>query len=619
MFVYLKNGLLPHIKYDDMKTTLEIFRTYLKEKQLAAYIVPATDPFFGEYIAERHACRAHLSGFGGSAGCLVLTATEAALWTDSRYFVRAEQEMAGRDIVLKKLKIPGTESIETWLLARCKTGDRVGIDGALFSLPEFEHLQKALHPLSLYVDEDPFDALWEGRPALRQAPAFLLPLEQAGQSVAEKHRAVVAAFSEYEDFVFPVIALDEIAWLLNMRGGDVDFNPVCVAVAAVTPHHIHVFMPCKAEGKGFRPTQLSLADAQSLEAQGVVFAPFADFEKFIAAQAGMRPCIITKERWSIARQLRCIVETGGEIITDPCRGGCITVLKARKNPVEQQGFRSALITEGLAWVRIARFIEQELASGGLTEQLLAQKIVEYRSLGPSYRGESFAAIVGYGPHGALPHYALNPEGADFVKPRGFLLIDSGGHYSSGTTDTTRTYCLSRPTPREKRDYTAVLKGMIQLSMAHFPKGTRGAQLDVLARGPVWAASRSYLHGTGHGIGHYLNVHEGPQSIRMEDNPVALEPGMVLSNEPGIYVEGQYGIRTENMLLCVPYEMAEQGEFYAFETLTRAPIDTRAIDYRLLGKDAVKWLNTYHAQVYADLAPLLNHAEAAWLRDKTLPI
>ena len=602
-----------------MKTPLDLFRNYLKEKQLAAYIVPANDCFFGEYIPERYACRAWLSGFSGSAGCLVVTATEAALWTDSRYFVRAEQEMAGRNIALKKLKMPGTESIEAWLLAHCQRGDKVGIDGALFSLPEFEHLREALHPLSLYVDEDPFDALWAERPPLRQAPAFLLPPAHSGMSVAEKHKEVVGVFKDYEDFVFPVIALDEIAWLLNMRGADVDYNPVFLAVAALTPHHIYVFMPCKAEGSGYRPMQLSREDAQSLEAQGVVFAPLDDFEVFMAAQAGTRPCIITKERWSIARQLRCMVEAGGHMLTDPCRGGCISMLKARKNPTEQQGFRRALLTEGLAWVRIARFIEQELGSGRLTEQLLAQKIAQYRSLDPSYRGESFTAIVGYGPHGALPHYALAPLGADVVQPRGFLLIDSGGHYSTGTTDTTRTYCVGQPTDREKQDYTAVLKGMIQLSMAHFPKGTRGAQLDILARGPVWAASRHYMHGTGHGIGHYLNVHEGPQSIRMEDNPVALEPGMVLSNEPGIYVEGAYGIRTENMLLCVPHEKAEQAEFYAFETLTRAPIDTKAINTELLGKEALEWLNAYHAQVYADLAPLLDRAEAAWLREKTLPI
>ena len=602
-----------------MNSPLHKLRAYLAKNELSAYIIPSNDPFFGEYTPAHYACRAWLSGFNGSAGTLVVTPHEAALWTDSRYFVRAEQEMAGRCIELKKLKIPGTETIEEWLLAHCPANGKVGMDGALFSLSEFERMKKALHPISLFVDEDPFDLLWEERPSLSLAPAFLLEERFTGASVRQKHQAVINALGQDGDFLYPVVALDEIAWLLNMRGSDVAYNPVVVSFAAVTSQAIHLFMECDQKQGRCRPVQLSPVSSVSLEEQGVVFYPMSEFGPFLAGYSKKATRIITSERWPIALHIATILEQGLSITPDPCLGGCITHLKSIKNAIEQEGFRTALKRDAVAWIRLWRFLEEQLPSGAVTEQLLARKMAEFRALDPDYRGESFSPIVGYAGNGALPHYAMDENGSTPVQTEGFLLIDSGGHYLHGTTDTTRTFVLGPLTEEQKQDYTAALRGTIGLSMARFPAGTRGALLDVLARGAVWAAGRSYLHGTGHGVGHFLNVHEGPQSIRMEDNPVPIIPGMVLSNEPAIYVPNAYGIRIENMMCCVIHEVNEQGTFYAFDTLTRCPIDTSGIEVSLLGEEARMWLNDYHEKVYTDIASLLTTEEAEWLRGKTRPI
>ncbi|MCL1973672.1 MAG: aminopeptidase P family protein [Bacteroidetes bacterium] len=593
-----------------MDTPLQLLRAYLGKKELSAYIVPSNDPFFSEYIPDHYACRAWLSGFCGSAGTLVVTPEAAALWTDSRYFVRAEQEMAGKDITLMKLKIPGTESIEDWLVAHCPPLGKVGIDGALFALPEFDRMKEALHPLSLFVDQDPFDQLWKDRPSLPSMPAFLLEERYTGASVRQKHQAVVKALASYPDFVYPVVALDEIAWLLNMRGADVAYNPVTISRVAVTPQAIHLFM---------EPKKMPVGARKLLEEQGVIFHPFDEFSAFLNSFSPTVIRVVCPDRWSMALHLETMLEQGLSFVPDPFVGGCIAHLKSQKNETEQEGFRIALKKDAVAWVRLWRFIEEQLPFGTLTEQKLAHKIAEFRALDPDYRGESFFPILGYAGHGALPHYAMDINGATPVMPEGFLLIDSGGHYVYGTTDTTRTFALGPITAQQKRDFTAALKGTIGLSMAKFPAGTRGALLDILAREPIWAIGRSYLHGTGHGIGHFLNVHEGPQSIRMEENPVTIVPGMVLSNEPAIYLPGEYGIRIENMMICVLEEENDQGTFYAFDTITRCPIDTSAVDPDLLGAEAKRWLNDYHAQSYADLAPMLTEEEAAWLKVKTAPI
>ena len=603
-----------------MKTPLELLRSYLIENKLSAFIIPSNDPFFGEYIPDHYACRAWLSGFSGSAGTLVVTPSEAALWTDSRYFVRAEQEMTGRGITLMKLKVPGTPTLEEWLLARCPVDGLIGIDGMLFALPEYERLKKAIHPLLFSIEEDPFNILWKDRPALPNAPSFLLDERFTGASVSQKHRSVVEALSPDIDFIYPVMALDEIAWLLNMRGQDVAYNPVTVAFAAVTPRTIFLFMECKEVEHGkYKPIQLSEKACDTLQAQGVEFKPIHEFRRFLSSYPKEATRIIHQDRWPILLQLNVIESQELSFTPDPYRGGCISHLKAIKNKTEIEGFKLALKKDAVAWVRFWRYIEENLPLGFLTEQLLASKIAEFRAIDPDYRGESFFPILGYAKNGALPHYAMDPNGETPIKPHGFLLVDSGGHYFYGTTDTTRTFALGPLDEAQKRDFTAALKGTIGLSMAIFPSGTRGALLDILAREPVWAAGRSYLHGTGHGVGHYLNVHEGPMSIRMEENPVAIEPGMVLSNEPAIYVLGSYGIRIENMMLCVPYLENEQGTFYAFETLTRCPIDTAGIEVSLLGEEARQWLNNYHAKVYEDLAPLLTPQEAEWLKVKTQAI
>ncbi|HBZ25301.1 MAG TPA: peptidase M24 [Rikenellaceae bacterium] len=595
----------------NIKERLTALRSFLKENSVGAFIIPSTDHHFGEYIQKHFSCREWLCGFTGSAGTLVVTEHKAALWTDSRYFVQARQELPGSEVELMKMRIAGTPSIPDWIKGEVSAGSFVGIDPMLFSKGEFETLSGELYPLKVKLTDDPFKEIWRDRPPVTFNKATLEDISVGGCDSKSKLKLLCQKLNIEKDFIYILCSCDDIAWLCNIRGTDIPFNPLVISYAAFTKEKIYLFACAEAFSK----------DEESvLRNSSVELYNYSEFPEFIKGfnQDYIRVAPIDKISVKIFNDA---VSSGAAFFSDPVRGGVTASQKAVKNSVEIDGFRKAMLYDGVAWVKFWIYIEEELQKGAqnLTEELLAKKIGEIRAQHSEYKGESFSPIVAFGENGALPHYSPFGNGPVKILGDSFLLVDTGAHYPFGTTDTTRTFAIGNLTQEQRRDYTLVLKGMINLSMARFIKGTRGASLDFLARGAVSSAGKIYTHGTGHGIGHNLCVHEGPQSIRMEENPVPLEPGMVISNEPAIYEEGSYGIRIENTIMCKKWVENRYGEFYEFETLTLVPIDTTPVDKQLLGAEAIQWLNSYHSYLYEKLSELLNQREREWLSVKTLHI
>ncbi len=583
-------------------------RMFLKHNSLDAFIIPSGDRHFGEYIQDYFACREWVSGFSGSAGTVVITQKSAGLWTDSRYFIQAQQELEGSGILLMKMRIPGTPSITEWLKDELAADAVIGMDASLISKSESEQLQKELASLKVHFTDDPFNTLWTDRPPLKFYPARGVEVKISGRETKDKLHDVCKKLSVKEKFIYILSTCDDIAWLCNIRGTDIPFNPLVISYAVFTNEKVWLFT-----GEG----AIDAALAQTLEDNGVTVMEYGKFDEFLSKFDNSYTRVAPADKISVM-VYKAAVARGAKFMADTIRGGVVGSLKAVKNETEIAGFRDSMLKDGVAWVRFWKYLEESIDSGNsVTEVELAHKIAHFRALDKNYMGESFSQIVAYGANAAMPHYSPFGGTGTKVERCGFLLVDTGGQYINGTTDTTRTFALGALTPEQIEDYTLVLKGMITLSMAKFIKGTRGASLDILARGPIFSAGKLYSHGTGHGIGHNLCVHEGPQSIRMEENPVALEPGMVISNEPAIYEEGFYGIRIENTILCKRWKENKFGEFYDFETLTLVPVDTKAIDKELLGEEALQWLNSYHNTVYNALSPLLNKEERIWLADKTL--
>ena len=589
---------------------LKLLRKYMSAQNIAAVIIPSNDPHFSEYVADRWKTREWISGFTGSAGTVVITADKAALWTDSRYFIQAEEQLKGSGIVLKKLKVEGTESIEDWIKQQLPSRARIAIDKDLYSVAEFEQLKKSLAPLCPIAYDDFFDEIWKERPGLPSEKTFVLSHELTGEATSSKLTRLREILSKQSNsYIYLVTLLDEIAWLYNIRGNDISYNPLTLAYALVTPSQAYLFM---------NPDKFSHQDKVALESEGVTICGYGKLQKAADSFQKERFCIFNPKKMSVGT-FRILEEIGFDLITETDFNGTIASLKSLKNDTEQQGFRKAMIDDGIALVRFQRWLEEEIKNEKVTELSASARLFEFRSQNKSFMGNSFGSIMGYKEHGAIVHYSASKESDATIKPEGFLLFDTGGQYRYGTTDVTRTVHLGQPGEQEKEDYTLVLKGMIALSMAKFPAGTRGAQLDVLARQYLWSKGKNYLHGTGHGIGHFLNVHEGPQSIRMEENPVTLKPGMITSNEPGIYVEGRYGIRIENLILCMHEELEASSTFLGFETLTLAPIDLKPINKAMLIPAEVEWLNSYHNMVFERISPHLNEDESEWLKEKTKAI
>lgn len=580
---------------------LEALRDLMRSKHIDAVIIPGTDPHQSEYPSEHWKFRDYVSGFTGSNGTAVVTLDDAGLWTDSRYFLQAADQLEGSGFTLHKENIPGEPTVLEWLGEVLDEDAVVGVDGRLFSLIEANRIEMfcAQNGFMFAPDFRAAEAIWTNRPARPMNPAFVHDEALAGEDVDSKISRVVDALDAADADGLLITALDEIAWLLNLRGSDVDYTPVVIAFAYVSEDERVLFIDSE---------KVTSEVKDHLKKYGVKIKDYDDIEKFLGKISSTATVMVDPNRVSDALGQAMICNK--TYMASP-----VIALKGVKNECQIAGFRQAMLYDGAAMVRMMMWLEQNVANG-ITEMDVDRRLQQERAAYASNRGDSFHMIAGYKNHGAIVHYEATDESAYTLAPEGLLLIDTGGQYLEGTTDITRTISLGNPTVAEKHDYTLILKGHLALARAVFPKGTMGVQLDVLARGPLWNEGMTYLHGTGHGVGHFLGCHEGPQSIRMEANPTPLELGMVTSNEPGIYKTGEYGIRTENLLLCVPACSNEEwGEFYKFESLTLFPYDTTLMDMDMLSREEVKQINDYHAMVCERLRPLLNADEAQWLEQK----
>ncbi|WP_297272957.1 aminopeptidase P family protein [uncultured Bacteroides sp.] len=583
-----------------IRKRLEALRAWMQAEKADAFIIPSTDPHISEYVAPHWQSREWISGFTGSAGTVVVTHDKAGLWTDSRYFLQAAQQLEDTGIDLYKEMLPETPGISEFLCQELEAGNTVGIDGYVFSMLDARQLRKELanKQIELKSMADPMDSIWTDRPALPQAPACIYGTQYAGRTCREKLEDIRLEMKQAGAQALLLPALDEIAWTLNLRGSDVHCNPVVVSYLLIDEEEAHYFI---------EPQKLTPEVKAYLEDNRVTCHAYTDLLPYLR-QLKASTLLLTPGKTNQA--VSEAVPTGCRLVEG---ASPVSLLKAIRNEQEIAGLRKAMQRDGVALVKFLKWLEEAVPGGQETEISVDRKLHELRAAQPLYKGESFDTIAGYGAHAAIVHYEATPETDVPLQPRGFLLLDSGAQYLDGTTDITRTIALGPLTEEEKTDYTLILKGHIDLAMAVFPEGTRGAQLDVLARMPIWQHRMNFLHGTGHGVGHFLNVHEGPQSIRMNENPVALRAGMLTSNEPGVYKAGCHGIRTENLVLTVPAGEGMFGRYLKFETMTLCPICTKGIVRELLTQEEADWLNQYHRTVYEKLSPDLDEDERYWLK------
>jgi Xaa-Pro aminopeptidase len=598
---YTRSHEIPGQMENETNTRLALLRDYMRDRNLQAFIVP--DAHISEYIPAHWESRRWLSGFTGSAGTVAVTLAKAGLWTDSRYFLQAANELSGSEIALFKDRLPGTVSIADWLKSELNTGDAIGIDGNVFAAKEALRLKAEFEAenIKFVAGDDPFEEIWHDRPPLPRHPISLHPVELTGEPARRKIERVLAEAEMSDADSVWISTPDTIAWLFNIRGSDVPYNPVVLSHAFISRNESILFVATD---------KVSPAVADALAKEGVKIADYHRAGDFPDSVCNLSVCLDSAK---VSFRLYNAISARNWVVDEL---SVADRLKSVKNEVEADGFRRCMIADGIALTRFFIWLEKAVPEGTVTEYGAALKLKELRSGQANFSGESFPAIVGYAANGAINHYHPDAKTCLNVRPEGFLLIDSGGQYLDGTTDVTRTVALGATTGEMKTDYTLVLKGMIGLSQAVFPSGTRGSQIDVLARRPMWQHGINYLHGTGHGVGHYLSVHEGPQSIRREENPVTMLPGMVVTNEPGIYRDHQYGIRTENMMLTTHAMTTGYGDFYRFETLTLCHIDTTPLIKDLMTGEEITWLNEYHQTVYEKLSPHLSEEEKHWLRKKT---
>ena len=583
-------------------------RSWMEENGFTAFVFPSSDPHNSEYVADHWKSREWISGFSGSAGTAVVTLEHAALWTDSRYFIAAEKELNGTGFQLMKLRVEGTPSVSEWLASELSTYEKavVGLDGNVNSFAEVAAMEQELATkgnITVRTDADPMAELWTDRPAIPDNMVSLHPLEYSGESTSSKVSRVRKHLLDCGADGLLVTALDEIAWVLNLRGSDVHCNPVFVSYLLISPENITLYI-----------NNVKLPD----DVKAYLMSEHIDVQAYESVVEGLRLYAgksllvdMSSTNYSLATAVP---------FEKVCSGvSPIASMKAVKNKVEQDGFRAAMLRDGVAVVKFLAWLKSAVEASGQTEISLDERLTALRAEQPKFKGISFDTIVGYEAHGAIVHYEATPETDIPVQPHGLVLIDSGAQYLDGTTDITRTIALGELSEEQRRVYTLVLKGHIQLDRCRFPAGACGSQIDALARAPMWREGYNYMHGTGHGVGSYLNVHEGPHQIRMEWRPAPLQAGMTVTNEPGIYLEGKFGVRIENTLLIVPAESTAFGDFLKFETLTLAPIDTAPIVLEMLSTEEREWLNNYHRRVYESLSPYLEGYEKEWLRKATLPI
>lgn len=590
---------------NNINQRLASLREVMKREHLAAFIFPSTDAHQSEYVADHWLGRAWVSGFNGSAGTAVVTMTSAALWTDSRYFLAAEEQLHGTEFQLMKLRIPGTPSIAEWLgkeLADVASPE-VGLDGWVNSYAATSSLISDLRKaggITVRTNLDPLAEIWKDRPSIPENPVEIQPLEYAGEDATSKIQRIRKALRTYHADGILVSALDDIAWTLNLRGTDVHCNPVFVSYLLIASDKVSLFVD---------EAKVSAEVRAYLEAHGVSLYNYNKVEDGLKEYSEYNILLDANEtNYYLWKTVRC-----QEIVakTSP-----ISAMKAVKCEAEIAGYRRAMLRDGVAMVKFLKWLVPAVEAGGQTEMSIDRKLTSLRAEQDLFRDISFDTIAGYQAHGAIVHYEASAETDAPLKPEGLLLLDSGAQYQDGTTDITRTIALGPVTEEMKHIYTLVLKGHIQLELAKFPDGASGTQLDALARESMWREGLNFLHGTGHGVGSYLNVHEGPHQVRMEYMPAPLRAGMTVTDEPGLYLAGKFGVRIENTLLIKDYMETEFGKFLQMESLTLCPIDTAPIDVDMLLPEELNWLNSYHAEVYAKLAPYLDEEEQIWLKNAT---
>lgn len=581
---------------------LAVIREAMKIQGIDGYIIPSSDPHISEYLPERYKCIAWASGFTGSAGTLAITQDFAGLWTDSRYFVQAVEQLEGTGFELVKLKVQAAAEYADWLGEKLNAGAKVAFDGNLASLLVAQSVKNALEPLDIQVDGhiDLLSDLWEGRPDLPKEQAYLLPESTTGQSTVAKIEAVRAEMKKNRADAHLISSLDDLAWLLNIRGQDVPCNPVVLGFVLITADTATLYIEL---------SKLSTETIAELKGYGVEIAAYESIYQTIETLSA-KAILIDPKRTCFA-----VFDSVPDSIKIVEKINPSTTLKAIKNKVEIENNRHTFVKDGVALTKFFKWLEENVASEELSELSIADKLRGFREEQDGFVDVSFTTIAGYLDHGALPHYSANEQSNYTLRPKGLLLVDSGGQYKTGTTDITRVVSLGGLTQEEKEDYTLVLKGTIEGSQAIFPAGTRGYQIDAITRRPLWETLRNYGHGTGHGVGFFLNVHEGPQTFNAAAIDVAVEPGMITSIEPGLYRVGKHGIRIENLVLTRKAGSSEFGDFLDFETLTICYIATDLIEKSLLEKRHLSWLNNYNQWVFDQLSTHLSSEEKNWLAEK----
>lgn len=592
---------------NEINQRLESLREVMRREHLSAFIFPSTDAHQSEYVADHWQGRAWISGFNGSAGTAVVTMKSAALWTDSRYFLAAEEQLKGTEFQLMKLKIEGTPTISEWLAQELQGENaEVGLDGMVNSYHETMGLIADLRKsggITVRTNFDPLELIWTDRPAIPANPVEIQPMEFAGESVASKISRIRTALRQRHADGMLVSALDDIAWTLNLRGTDVHCVPVFVSYLLISSQQVSLYVD---------PAKINDEVKAYLAENGISLYPYNKVAEGLERYSEYNILLDGDETsYFLWKTVKC-----QEIIAG---NSPVPAMKAQKNGREIAGFRQAMLRDGVAMVKFLRWLKPAVEAGGQTEISIDRKLTSLRAEQPLFRDISFDTIAGYQAHGAIVHYEATPETDVALKPEGLILIDSGAQYQDGTTDITRTIALGPVTEEMKHVYTLVLKGHIQLELAKFPDGASGTQLDALARECMWREGYNYLHGTGHGVGSYLSVHEGPHQIRMEWKPTPLRAGMTVTDEPGLYLSGKFGVRIENTLLIKDYQTTEFGKFLQMESLTLCPIDLSPVDFSMLQTEEIEWLNDYHRDVFEKLSPYLEGDDLEWLREATRPV
>lgn len=595
---------------NEINQRLEKLREVMRREHLSAFIFPSTDAHQSEYVADHWQGRAWISGFNGSAGTAVVTMRSAALWTDSRYFIAAEEQLRGTEFQLMKLKVEGTPTISDWIASELLQNEdecrEVGLDGMVNSYNDTMALISDLRKaggITVRTNFDPLEQIWMNRPAIPENPVEIQSLNFAGETVDDKIQRIRKALREHHADGILVSALDDIAWTLNLRGTDVHCNPVFVSYLLISSDQVSLFV---------NPKKISSEVKVYLDEHGISLFDYNQVEEGLESYADYNILLDGDETsFCLWKSVKC-----QEIIAAKSP---IPVMKAVKNATEIEGYHRAMLRDGVAMVKFLKWLKPAVEAGGQTEMSIDKKLTSLRAEQNLFRDISFDTIAGYQAHGAIVHYEATPETDAPLLPEGLILIDSGAQYQDGTTDITRTIALGPVTEEMKHIYTLVLKGHIQLELAKFPDGASGTQIDALSRECMWREGYNFLHGTGHGVGSYLNVHEGPHQIRMEWKPTPLRAGMTVTDEPGLYLKGKFGVRIENTLLIKDFVETAFGKFLQMESLTLCPIDTAPIDVDMLLPEEVEWLNAYHREVFEKLSPYLGDEEVEWLAEATKPL